>query len=113
MGALTALAYRSVTGKGQHVDVSAQVAVMAALAHAPAFWDLNRDNPLRAGIFVTGRSLKGARMRVMWSCQDGWLNFIIYGGAAGRHTNQQLAIWMNELGMAPKWFMDIDWSTLR
>lgn len=111
MGALTALAYRSATGKGQHVDVSAQVAVMAALAHAPAFWDLNRDNPQRAGIFVTGRSLKGAKMRVMWSCQDGWLNFIIYGGAAGRHTNQQLAAWMNEKGMGPEWFMDIDWST--
>ena len=111
MGALTALAYRSVTGKGQHVDVSAQIAVMAALAHAPTFWDLNRDNPQRAGIFVTGRSLKGAKMRVMWSCKDGWLNFIIYGGAAGRHTNQQLAAWMDERGMAPKWFMDIDWST--
>jgi crotonobetainyl-CoA:carnitine CoA-transferase CaiB-like acyl-CoA transferase len=111
MGALTALAYRSVTGRGQHVDVSAQVAVMAALAHAPAFWDLNRENPERAGIFVTGRSLKGAKMRVMWSCKDGWINFIIYGGMAGRHTNQQLAAWMYEEGMAPKWFMDIDWST--
>src|SRR6266852_5827907 len=111
MGALTALAYRSVTGKGQHVDVSAQVAVMAALAHAPAFWDLNRENPERAGIFVTGRSLKGAKMRVMWSCKDGWLNFIIYGGAAGRHTNQQLAAWMDEKGMAPEWFMNIDWTT--
>src|SRR2546426_7362886 len=111
MGALTALAYRSLTGRGQHVDVSAQVAVMAALAPAPAFWDLNRINPERAGVFVTGRSLKGAKMRVMWSCKDGWLNFIIYGGAAGRHTNQQLAGWMNEKGMAPRWFMDIDWST--
>ncbi len=89
MGALTALAYRSVTGRGQHVDVSAQVAVMAALAHA----------------------LKDAKMRVMWSCKDGWLNFIIYGGAAGRHTNQQLAAWMDEKGMAPEWFMNIDWTT--
>src|SRR5713101_3971107 len=63
MGALTALAYRSMTGNGQHVDVSAQVAVLAALAHAPAFWDLNRENPERAGIFVTGRSVHGAMMR--------------------------------------------------
>src|SRR6267142_1328403 len=111
MGALTALAYRSVTGNGQHVDVSAQVAAMAALAHAPAFWDLDSDNPQRAGIFVTGRSLKGAKMRVMWSCKDGWLNFIIYGGAAGQHTNQQLAAWMDEKAMAPKWFTDFDWSS--
>ena len=111
MGALTALAYRTLTGKGQHVDVSAQVAVMAALAHAPAFWDLNRENPEREGVFVTGRSLQGAKMRVMWPCKDGWLNFIIYGGAAGRHTNQQLAAWMAERGMAPEWLQNIDWST--
>ena len=111
MGALTALAYRTMTGRGQRVDVSAQAAVMSALSHAPAFWDLNRENPERAGVFVTGRSVKGAKMRVMWPCKDGWINFIIYGGAAGRHTNQQLTAWMNEKGPAPDWLKEIDWST--
>src|SRR2546429_1862695 len=110
MGALTALAYRSLTGRGQHVDVSAQVAVMAALAHAPAFWDLNRVNPERAGVYVTGRSMKGAKMRVFWPSSDGWINFILYGGAAGRHTNQQLVAWMNEKGLAPEWLTQMDWS---
>jgi crotonobetainyl-CoA:carnitine CoA-transferase CaiB-like acyl-CoA transferase len=111
MGALTALSYRSMTGLGQQVDVSAQVAVMSALAHAPAFWDLNRVNPERAGVFVTGRSVLGAKMRVMWQCKDGWINFIIYGGTAGRHTNQQLITWMDEKGLAPDWLKEIDWST--
>jgi crotonobetainyl-CoA:carnitine CoA-transferase CaiB-like acyl-CoA transferase len=111
MGALTALAYRSVTGRGQHVDVSAQAAVLSALAHAPAFWDLNRVNPERAGLFVTGRSVTGAKMRALWPCRDGWINFIIYGGAAGRHTNQQLVRWMDEKGLAPDWLKAIDWST--
>lgn len=110
MGALTALAYRTTTGRGQHVDVSAQVAVMSALAHAPAFWDLNRENPERAGVFVTGRSVLGAKMRVMWRCKDGWINFIIYGGVAGRHTNQQLVAWMDEKGLAPEWLKQIDWN---
>ena len=110
MGALTALAYRSMTGRGQHVDVSAQVAVMSALSHAPAFWDLNRENPERAGVFVTGRSVKGAKMRVMWPCKDGWINFIIYGGAAGRHTNQQLVAWMSERSLAADWLKNFDWS---
>jgi len=111
MGALTALAYRVLTGRGQHVDVSAQAAVMAALAHAPAFWDINRVNPERDGIYVTGRSVNGAKMRVFWQCQDGWINFIIYGGAAGRHTNQQLVGWMHEKQMAPEWLTQIDWNS--
>ncbi len=111
MGALTALAWRATTGRGQHVDVSAQAAVISALAHAPAFWDLNRVSPERAGIYVTGRSVTGAKMRALWPCRDGWINFIIYGGAAGRHTNQQLVRWMDEKGLAPSWLKATDWST--
>ncbi|MGH9969559.1 MAG: CaiB/BaiF CoA transferase family protein [Pyrinomonadaceae bacterium] len=110
MGALTALSYRSLTGMGQHVDVSAQVAVMSALAHAPAFWDLNHINPDREGVYITGRSLTGARMRVFWRARDGWINFILYGGAAGRHTNQQLVAWMEDKGMAQEWLKNIDWD---
>jgi crotonobetainyl-CoA:carnitine CoA-transferase CaiB-like acyl-CoA transferase len=112
MGALTALVYRTRTGHGQRVDVSAQAAVMSALAHAPAFWDLSGINPKRAGIHITGRSVTGARMRVFWPCRDGWINFIIYGGAAGRRTNQQLVAWMDARGMAPGWLKELDWSGL-
>jgi crotonobetainyl-CoA:carnitine CoA-transferase CaiB-like acyl-CoA transferase len=110
MGALTALEHRTATGRGQHVDVSAQAAVVSALAHAPFFWDLNGINPERAGIFVTGRSITGAKMRAFWPCRDGWLNFILYGGSAGRHTNEQLVAWMRERGMAERWLQEIDWS---
>lgn len=110
MGALTALAYRARTGIGQWVDVSAQTAVISALAHAPVFWDLNGINPQRAGIYVTGRSLSGAKMRAFWQCRDGWINFIVYGGAAGRHTNRQLVAWMDEHGVAPDSLTQIDWD---
>jgi crotonobetainyl-CoA:carnitine CoA-transferase CaiB-like acyl-CoA transferase len=110
MGALTALAHRAVTGRGQRVDVSAQAAVVSALAHAPAFWDLAGVSPQRAGIYVTGRTVTGARMRAFWRCRDGWINFIIYGGAAGRHTNRELVFWMQERGMAPAWLATTDWA---
>jgi len=110
MGALTALAHRTLTGAGQRVDVSAQDAVISALAHAPAFWDLNQVNPERAGVFITGRSVHGAKMRAFWRCRDGWINFVIYGGEAGRHTNRQLVAWMDEEGVAPDWIKQIDWS---
>jgi crotonobetainyl-CoA:carnitine CoA-transferase CaiB-like acyl-CoA transferase len=111
MGTLTALVHRTQRGPGQWVDVSAQMAVIAALAHAPVFWDLNGVNPARAGTYITGRSVTGARMRAFWPCRDGWINFIIYGGAAGRHTNQQLVEWMDERGMGSDALRAIDWQT--
>ncbi len=111
VGALTALAHRTATGRGQHVDVSAQAAVLSALAHAPVFWDMLHVNPTRAGVFITGRSVTGARMRAFWPCKDGWINFIIYGGVAGRRTNEQLVAWMSEKGLAPDWMRAIDWKT--
>jgi crotonobetainyl-CoA:carnitine CoA-transferase CaiB-like acyl-CoA transferase len=45
---------------------------------------------------MTGRSIKGARYRVFWPCRDGHINFIFYGGEAGRRTNEQLVAWMRE-----------------
>jgi crotonobetainyl-CoA:carnitine CoA-transferase CaiB-like acyl-CoA transferase len=98
VGALTALAARSRTGHGQCVDVSAQAATIVALSHAPAFVDVDGTTPTRAGPFMTGRSVKGARFRVFWPCRDGFLNFILYGGVAGRRTNTQLVAWMHECG---------------
>ena len=98
VGALTALAARARTGRGQGVDVSAQAATVVALSHAPAFVDVDGTSPTRAGQFMTGRSVKGARYRVFWRCADGWLNFILYGGVAGRRTNAQLVDWMRARG---------------
>lgn len=98
VGALIALRHRRATGQGQRVDVSAQAAVITALSHAPAFVDIAGISPTRAGSFITGRSEKGARFRVYWPCIDGYLNFILYGGAAGRRTNEQLVAWMQSAG---------------
>jgi crotonobetainyl-CoA:carnitine CoA-transferase CaiB-like acyl-CoA transferase len=97
-GALVALYRREATGRGDLVEVSAQSSVVAAIAHAPAFFDVLGVEPKRAGAFMTGRSIHGARYRVFWPCKDGWLNFIFYGGTAGRRTNEQLVGWMRERG---------------
>src|SRR5262249_53310562 len=94
IGALVALFHRDATGRGDLVDVSAQASVVTALSHAPAFVDLVGLEPTRAGAFITGRSIKGARYRVFWPCRDGYINFIFYGGVAGRRTNEQLVAWM-------------------
>lgn len=110
-GALVALYRREVTGCGDFVDVSAQAAVVTAIAHAPAFVDLLGIAPKRAGAFMTGRSIHGAKYRVFWPCRDGWLNFIFYGGSAGRRTNEQLVAWMRACGAALGPLAAIDWSS--
>ena len=93
MASMVAHAQRRRTGKGEHVDVSAQATMLWGFSHAHTFWDLNRTVEKRAGSFMTGRSITGAKMRVFWPCKDGYLNFIIYGGEAGRKTNQALVEW--------------------
>ena len=101
MGALTALSHRQANGgPGQLVDVSAQAACVILCAHAPWFWDYNRDTPTRQGEFMTGRTITGAKFRTIWPCKDGYLTFIIYGGPAGQKTNYELTKWMDSYGMA-------------
>lgn len=108
-GALVALVHQGACGRGQHVDVSAQAAVVAALAHAPTFVDLDGGAPTRCGAYVTGRALSGARFRAFWRCADGHLNFVLYGGAAGQRSGQQLVAWMREAGADPGALAEVDW----
>jgi crotonobetainyl-CoA:carnitine CoA-transferase CaiB-like acyl-CoA transferase len=111
IGTLAAHLRRRHSGSGEHVDASAQACLLWAFSHAHTFWDLNRHLEKRAGSFMTGRSITGAKMRVFWPCKDGYLNFIIYGGEAGRRTNQALVQWMESKGMAPDFLKQKDWST--
>src|SRR5258708_9271843 len=110
IGALVAVSDRDATGRGDLVDVSAQASVVTAVSHASAFVDLLGLEPTRAGAFMTGRSIKGARYRVFWPCRDGYINFIFYGGVAGRRTNEQLVAWMRECGADLGALAAIDWK---
>ena len=109
-GTLIAHYHRQSTGCGQHVDVSMQASMLLALANAPAYWSLNRENLQRAGAQVVGRSLTGAKIRAIYPCWDGYINFIIYGGEAGKRSNQAMVEWMAESGVAPEWLKKKDWD---
>lgn len=109
-GTLLAHHSRAVRGRGQHVDVSLQAGMLWALANAPSFWILNRENLKRAGTFIVGRSITGARMTAIYPCKDGYINFIIYGGEAGKRSNEAMVEWMSEQGAAPDWLKQKDWD---
>jgi crotonobetainyl-CoA:carnitine CoA-transferase CaiB-like acyl-CoA transferase len=110
MGTLTAYHYRQQSGRGQFVDVSAQAACVILCAHAPWFWDYNREIPCREGEFMTGRTITGAKFRTVWPCRDGYLTFIIYGGPAGQKTNRALTEWMDTEGGAPDFMKQKNWD---
>ena len=112
-GVLTAVLARCRTGRGQHVDVSAQAAMLTATSQAPIFWDLLGQEQHRSGAFLVGRSVTGARFRNNWPCRDGYVTFALYGGQAGRHTGRALVAWMNEAqpGGAPDRLRQLDWDS--
>jgi len=109
-GTLIAHYQRERTGRGQHVDTSMQASMLWALATAPTYWSLNRENLSRGGNFVVGRSITGARMRALYPCKDGHINFIIYGGEAGKRSNEAMVEWMAETGRAPEHLKQKDWG---
>lgn len=107
---LVAHYYREVTGEGQWVDVSMQQSVALATFNAPAFWDANQVVLKRVGPWRTGLT-SGALQLQIWTCQDGFVNFPVYGGALGMVTNRRLVEWMDSEGMADEFIKGIDWAT--
>jgi len=110
-GTLIAHHYREATGHGQHVDVSTQASLLWALANTPAHWSLHHEDLHRGGSRIVGRSMTGASMRAIYRCRDGHINFILYGGEAGKRSNEAMVQWMAELNEAPEWLKQKDWAT--
>ena len=110
MGALTALLERRRTGNGQHVDVSGQQSMVTVHPPAPVFADVAREEHMRLGPNLLGRSIVGARFRNVWPCADGHVAFAIQGGPIGRHTGRELAAWMAERSYAAPRFRATDWD---
>lgn len=109
-GAMVALAHRSLTGLGQHVDVSCQEAVARALANAPATWVVGKTIIRRQGSYrQMGASIY---MRITWPCKDGFVNFQFSGGAASGPSVNNLVRWMAEEGHGDLYLESLDFAKL-
>jgi len=109
VGCLLAHCHREATGQGQHVDVSAQQAMVWTLMDAQQTWDVNHVVLKRAGIDRL-RGSTGVRLRNLWRSQDGWVCYSLHGGPMGLASNRALVSWMAERGSAPDFLKQYDWS---
>ncbi|HEB91782.1 MAG TPA: hypothetical protein ENI85_19560, partial [Deltaproteobacteria bacterium] len=104
--ALVALFERERSGRGQHIDVSAQTAMMAScqsnvLAHG---WN---DRPLsRSG---GGVALGPHRLRFIYECLDGYVNFTLLFGEPIGHATARFFEWMDEEGFSNDTLRAEDW----
>jgi crotonobetainyl-CoA:carnitine CoA-transferase CaiB-like acyl-CoA transferase len=109
VGCLMALLSRSVSGKGQHVDTSAQQCPSWMLTNTYAFWDLQQVKLGRGGIY---RQFGSNIIKTVWRAKDGYVTFMFSGGAIGAKGQRRVVEWMDEDGMAEDWLKEINWEEM-
>jgi len=107
--AMIAHFHREATGKGQHVDVSAQQCIAWCMLDTQGYWDMNRLKIHREGSFEY-RPASNIVTRRIWQCKDGYLIFWIIGGFPGAPTMSALVEWMQEKGMSDERMSTMDWN---
>ncbi|MFV0308169.1 MAG: CaiB/BaiF CoA transferase family protein [Desertimonas sp.] len=101
-----ALLERAESGRGQHLDVSAQLASMQATQSA-VLASPNNDSPLErsAGSVRFGE----LNIRLMWPCRDGFVSItFLFGTAIGPATGRLMS-WAWEDGFCDEATRDKDW----
>ena len=116
-GALIALQARHQTGRGQHVDVSAQASLGIAtlgqvLAYAVGDSQPGWEQSARPRVDRSGSGSATPPSQRKWPCRDGTIEYHIgLGPATGGFTGAFMR-WMIDEGAAPAELLDIDWRTL-
>src|SRR5437870_9834477 len=106
VGTLLAHHARRRTGRGQHVVVNAQAAMVWTLMNAQAFPIFHGDVVRRSGPYVGSR---GVRRRLVFPCLDGYVSLLLMG-AQGSPSTRALMGWMDEGGMLPDWLRAWPWE---
>jgi len=108
-GSLIALHYQQRTGKGQVVDTSAQESMILSTLNARPWRELEGTEIRREGARRGGLSARVIQ-RQTWPCRDGFISFVVVGGARGAKWNRALVRWMDEEGLADDFLKQIDWD---
>ena len=107
VGTLMAHYHRELTGEGQHVDVSAQEAMIWTLCYAPFDWYLLKSlEHTRAGPLW---KRFGVAYRLIWPCKDGYVCYRLLMAQPGAEVMNDLIASMNAEGFGLD-MKDIDWT---
>ncbi len=106
VGAMIALCARERDGLGQHIDVSAQTAMMMTTQFAVLSEGWKDHAPERVG---GGLKLGRVRLRFVYPCKDGHVNVTFAFGAVFGPATRRLFEWIHEEGFCDEATRDKDW----
>lgn len=106
VGALLAHHERIHSGRGQHVDVSAQQSVAQATLSQILAHSVGDNEPTRA---AGGVRSAGRYARTTWEVQDGYIVLALGFGSATGHFTRNLMQWIYEEGGCDEATRDKDW----
>ena len=106
---LVALWHAQLTGEGQHVDVSAQLAGVKCLMNAQAFHVLEGRELFRLGPYNNAGK---AAFRIINPCLDGHAAVLTAAGPIGGPMMRFLMDWADREGVADPFVKDRDYTTL-
>ncbi|MFC1919490.1 CaiB/BaiF CoA transferase family protein [Chloroflexota bacterium] len=111
-GTLLALYHRRSLDAGQYVDVSTQACLVKTITNAHLMWEMMHKEIVRIGIgWGVGTSGRKGSAKLGFRCKDGFVAVNLFGGGSRGivEATRRVVKWMDEEGMAPKWFRDFDW----
>jgi crotonobetainyl-CoA:carnitine CoA-transferase CaiB-like acyl-CoA transferase len=106
VGAMIGLCARERDGVGQHIDVSAQTAMMMTTQFAVLSEGWKDHAPTRVG---GGMKLGRVRLRFVYPCKDGFVNVTFAFGAVFGPATRRLFEWIHEAGFCDEETRDKDW----